>query len=222
MTRIRILAGERREQDRRGRSGRAACVRGERAARERAGRGGAVDSRGSGIGRQADDPRDRRRHRDDSRRRAAGVRAARDVEAAHGGRFALDRDARVSRRGAAFDRRGLAPAAANARGRGRGGNARRICGRKTCRRESGRASCGDDDQRGRSFLLRAGAAQFPEVGNDGTRPHRFARHALRARASRQTICAEDADAGNHPRHGGRDDGRARLPAFRTAGARRIV
>ena len=160
--------------------------------------------------------------RDDSRRCAAGVRAARDVEAAHGRRSALDRDARVSRRGAAFDRRGLAAAAANARGRGRRGNAGRICGRKTRRRESGGTAFGDDDQRGRSFLLRAGAAQFPEVGDDGTRAHRFARHALRARASRQAIRAEDADAGNHSRDGGRDDGRARLPAFRAAGARRAV
>ncbi len=58
-----------------------------------------------------------------------------------------------------------------------------------------------DDQRGRSFLLRAGAAQFPEIRNDRTRPHRFARHALRARASRQAIRAENADAGNHPCHG---------------------
>ena len=34
--------------------------------------------------------------------------------------------------------------------------------------------------------------------------------------------AENADAGNHSRDGGRDDGRARLPAFRAAGARRTV
>ncbi len=108
--------------------------------------------------------------------------------------------------------------AANARGRGSGGNARRIRGRKTGRREARGAAGRDDDQRGRSFLLRSGAAQFPEIGDDRTRPHRFARHPLRARASRQAIRAENADAGNHPRHGRRDDGRTRLPAFWAAGA----
>ena len=45
-----------------------------------------------------------------SRRRAAGVRAPRHLEAAHGGRSALDRHARISRRGAAFDRVGFAAA----------------------------------------------------------------------------------------------------------------
>ena len=128
----------------------------------------------------------------------------------------------ISRRGAAFDRRSFAPAAANARGAKKRGNARRIRGRKARRRKPGGLARGDDDQRGRSFLLRPGAAQFSEIGDDGTWAHRFARHALRARASRQTIRVEDADAGNHPCDGGGDDGRARLPDFRAAGARRVV
>ena len=55
--------------------------------------------------------------RHDSRRCAAGVRAPRHFEAAHRGRSAFDRHAGISRGGAAFDRRGFAAAAGNARRR---------------------------------------------------------------------------------------------------------
>ncbi len=46
---------------------------------------------------------------------------------------------------------------------------------------------GNFDQRGRYFLLRAGAAQIPEIRDDGAGTHRFAGDALRARASRNAI-----------------------------------
>ena len=46
------------------------------------------------------------------------------------------------------------------------------------------AARGHVGERGRSFLLRAGAAKIPEIGNDRAGPHRFAGDALRAGASR--------------------------------------
>ena len=51
-------------------------------------------------------------------------------------------------------------------------------------------------------------------------PHRVARDALRARASRQAISAENADAGNSELRAGGKALRARLPDFRPPGARR--
>ena len=114
-------------------------------------------------------------------------RAPCHVEAAHRGRSALDCDAGISRRSAAFDRGDFAAAAGNAHAGRRAGNSHRIRGRQAHQRKACRHPRWDIDQRGRHFLLRAGAAKIPEIRNDRAGPHRLAGHALRARASRDAF-----------------------------------
>ena len=58
-----------------------------------------------------------------------------------------------------------------------------FAGGKLIERETGGRAGGNFDQRRRYFLLRAGAAQIPEIRNHRTGPHRVAGHALRAGAS---------------------------------------
>ncbi len=97
----------------------------------------------------------------------------------------------------------VSPAGAgNAHGRGARRHAHRICRRQAVWREAGWRSSGNLDQRLRSLLLRACAAQIPEIRNHGTGPHRVAGDALCFGASGPPIRAEDADAGNHKRSAG--------------------
>ena len=62
-----------------------------------------------------------------------------------------------------------------------------FAGGQAGRRKTGGVARGHFGERGRSFLLRAGAAQIPQVGDHGAGPHRLAGHALRAGASRQAV-----------------------------------
>ena len=126
----------------------------------------------------------------------------------------------LSRRGAAIDRVDFAAGAGNAHGGRRARDARGIRGRKACRSKAGGRAAGHFDQRCGHFLLRSGAAEIPEIRDHRTGAHRVARHALRARASRPAIPAEDAHAGNPELRAGGKAGRPRLPGVRAPGARR--
>ena len=87
----------------------------------------------------------------------------------NGGRFAFDCDAGISRRGAADDRGGFAAAAGDARGgaeENEQGTRIEFAGGKLVGVKPAGAAGGNDDQRGGSFLLRAGAAEISEVGDD--------------------------------------------------------
>ena len=94
-----------------------------------------------------------------------------------------------------------------------------FAGGKLAGREAGGRAARDFDQRGRYFLLRAGAAQIPEIRNHRTGAHRFACDALRAGASGNAVRAEDADAGNPELCARGKAFRARVSDFRASGAR---
>ncbi len=81
----------------------------------------------------------------------------------------------------------FAAAARNAHAGRRAGNAHRVRGRKAHQREAGGHTGWDVDQRRGYFLLRARAAKIPEIRDDRAGPHRVARDALRAGASRDAL-----------------------------------
>ena len=179
-----------RQPDRRGRGRRASGERGEGAGRERAGRRGDARHRGSRARRPRSRARDRRRRGDGRGRRAARPRAARDEQdTLHRGPVA-HRHVRLSRRGAAVDRVGVAPVVDDAGARRRrrassssveGGGAPRVA--------AVRARRGHDHRRARSVLQRARAAEIPEVDGDRERARERSRDARGARAARRELHA---------------------------------
>src|SRR6266704_209405 len=97
----------------------------------------------------------------------------------------------------AYDRRGFATAAGDARRSGSRRHAHRIRRWETHGSKTRGIAGGNDGQRRRYFLLRSGAQEISQVGHHGAGPRRFAGHALRPRKSRQTIYAHHSDAGNY-------------------------
>ncbi len=156
-----------------------------------------------------------------ARRRHAGLRAACDFEDQGRRRPAERGHAGISRRGAAFDRVGVAPAAGDA-GRRRSSRDRgRDQWRKDCPRGRGRTAAGNFDHRARSFLQYSGAEEISEGGVHRVVAHRVAGYALRAGASRKTFRVAFGDQCHAGRASGGGIQRARVSGIRQRNARPV-
>ena len=182
--------------------------------------GGDGSPRGGRSGRAAADPYCGRRLRHAARRRATGLRTPRHQQTAQRQGPALHRYAGFSRRGAAFHRLGLSPAAGNAVPGGGDRHAHRNRRRQDAALRRGGAGRRYHDHGARPVPQRPGTSQIPAHRADRVGAHRLPRHALQPGASGQEFPPEHRSHRVARRDSrGQHEG-ARLSGFRQPGAGR--